>query len=170
MQSSQEKALAGNKLELLVIQSGESKLAIRAAAINRLRRFKLAEIQPLDNQTIPGGLGHIPSQNLPVLHLAGLLGLDNSQPLDEATCQIIVTEFQGQDVGFVVEQAHEMERAELQDIHLLPAVIEQLLYKPAVWALWQPSPENIVPLVDLSLTLNSSEWQQLFDTLATAPK
>lgn len=155
--------------EVLVFCVGETWLAIRANRIQRLMAYTPAAIKPgtPDDPTFeapallgyfePAGLaekkeGFSPTlsgkvASFPVLALDKLLEL--SAPVSEdAYKQIICLEHNGGTVGLAIESALEIERANVTDIRVLPAWVENSRTKPVVWALWQRSHDELLPLVE----------------------
>ena len=149
-------------LEVLVVQTGGIWLAVRATRVGRLRRYNPSDVIPSETTSIPAFLGIIGSLGLPLLNLATLLDLESESLGQEA--QVLVMEHDGLAAGFVVEVAQEIERAELQTLRLLPPLIEELRLKPAIWALWQRTPETLIPLVEPLSILTEAEWQLVMGT------
>lgn len=158
--------------EILVVCVSEILLAIRANRIQRLIAYLPGAIQPpaAEEPTFPGLLGYFdPSampaktdggsrlarhrvladstQRFPVLALSGLLELPVPANTD-AYKQIICIEQNGTTVGFAIEAASEIERANIADVRLLPKWVEESRIKPVVWALWQRTPDDLLPLVE----------------------
>lgn len=150
---------APTTLEVLVIQTGGMWLAVRAARVGRLRRYNPADLIKSELAPVPGFIGFIGSLGLPLLNLATLLQLEDGALGSEA--QVLIVDQPGFTAGFVVEIAQEIERAELQTLRLLPPLIEQLSLRPAIWALWQRTPDTIIPLLEPLNVLNEAEWQLL---------
>jgi chemotaxis signal transduction protein len=146
-------------MEVLVVQTGGMWLAVRASRVGRLRRYNPADLIKSEMAPVPGFMGFIGSLGLPLLNLATLLQLEDNNLGSEA--QVLVVDQLGFTAGFVVEVAQEIERAELQALRLLPPLIEQLSLRPAVWALWQRTPDAIIPLLEPLNVLNEAEWQLL---------
>jgi chemotaxis signal transduction protein len=158
--------------EVLVFCVGETWLAVRANRIQRLMAYTNEAIKPptAHDPAFPALLGFFePSsildkkegdltspqsgkflvslERFPVLALNTLLEL--SAPVGETSYkQIICFEHNGGTVGFAIETALEIERANVTDVRVLPAWVEKSRHKPVVWALWQRTDDDLLPLVD----------------------
>jgi len=149
-------------MEVLVVQTGGLWLAIRAVRVGRLRRYNPSDLVTSETTIIPGFLGFIGSLQVPLLSLATLLNLESAPLGSEA--QVLIIDRPDFSVGFVVEVAQEIERAELPTLRLLPPLIERMSLKPAVWGLWQRTPDIIIPLLEPLNVLSEAEWQLLTET------
>lgn len=152
-------------LEVLIVKSGEQWLAIRTKRLVRLMAFSSEQLTPPEETLKVGSpalVGSFSPISLPIFDLAVLLNLtEATKNLEGANAQVIIMEQGGLSVGFLVQAAQEIERASLKDLHLLPPLIKQSLLKPAVWAVWQRSAEEMLLLIDPTAALNELEWQLL---------
>ena len=149
-------------IEVLLIESNQSRLALRANHILRLHQFDPSAILPAEPAAPSYLRGFFDWRGvyLPLVDLAILLGLKSNLDLAD-TQQILMLEQAGQVVGLLVESAQQIERVAVADIILLPPIIEQNRLKPVVWALWRRSETELIPLIEPSAALSPDEWQSL---------
>jgi chemotaxis signal transduction protein len=168
--SNTEPKMSGTRpsiFEVLVFCVGETWLVIRAHRIQRLMAYTTAAIKPgaPDEPIFAGLLGYFEPSGLPEKKesfsptLSGklarfpVLALDKILELpapvaEDAYKQIICMEYNGGTIGFAIESALEIERANVADVRVLPSWVENSRTKPVVWALWQRSPDELLPLVE----------------------
>ncbi len=144
-------------LELVLIRLGEHYFGIRAAAVQRLEKLSLALLLRPEFESHPALCGFLRVNQLPVFDLARLLGLE-SRVMPE---QLLQMESGGRRAGFMVEQAAEVVRVGLDELALIPAIIEQHRLRPAAWALWRKSEQEIIVLIEPIESLSAEEWQQI---------
>jgi chemotaxis signal transduction protein len=158
-------SLAGKiaSLEILVIRVGGQWFGVRSDRHIRLLSYEAARLnkpaEPALGQ-LPGLLGVLGEAKVPVFDLAYLLELaplPNTSPLG----QLIQVNFNGQALGFAIDQAQEIQRVALSELKQLPPIIKQLRSKPVVWAVWQRSPAELIPLLDCFAVLEKSAKQAL---------
>ena len=147
-------------LEVLLIQVGQTKLGVRAKNIIRLQSYAPEMLfQPAhDAPKFLLGLLGWRGTYLPLLDLNRLLQ-QPPVPAEQPGQQVLVIEWESRKVGFLVQVAEQIERIWVRDLRLLPSVVEKNLIKPAVWAIWQPQPDELIPLLEPALTLDANDWQ-----------
>jgi chemotaxis signal transduction protein len=150
-------------LEILVIRVGGQWFGVRSDRQIRLLSYEAARLnkppEPALGQ-LPGLLGILGAEELPVFDLAHLLELP-ALPNASPPGQLIQVNFNGQPLGFAIEQAQEIQRVALTELKQLPPIIKQLRSKPVVWAVWQRSPAELIPLLDFFAVLEKSAKQAL---------
>ncbi len=151
-------ANAAQAMELILIEAGQRRFAIRASSIKRLQRIKLAELEAPAPQAPRALCGYLKLTNLPIFDLTILLGLETSPVALEAP--ILIASYGNRQAGFIVEQTHEVKRAGLNELDVLPRIVEQARLRPAAWALWR-NPEvkdQIIILIEPTECLTAEEW------------
>lgn len=156
---------SSTSIEVLLVQIGDQWLGVRTKRLLRLAPFSLNRLSPIPEELsslLPALLGVVSqADNMPVIDLVRLLELPlETRPSSE---QMMIIEYEGLAVGFVVQVAQEIERVNLKDIRLLPRLVEQSLVKPVVWAIWQRSAEEPIPLIEPTEALSLSEWNFLMN-------
>jgi chemotaxis signal transduction protein len=144
-------------LELVLVETGQTFLAVRASGIKRLQRISRGELQKPEQEVHPALWGYLPPTDLPVFDLAQLLELGSIAPGKEY--QILIIERDGYRAGFIVGQAQEVLRAGLDELDVLPALVERSRLRPAVWALWRRTKQDLTILVEPTDCLTAEEWQ-----------
>ena len=156
---------SSTSIEVLLVQIGNQWLGIRTKRLVRLAPFSLTRLSPVPEELstlLPALLGVVSqADNMPVIDLMTLLDLSlEARPSSE---QMMIIEYEGLAVAFVVQVAQEIERINLKDIKLLPRLVEQSLLKPVVWAIWQRSAEEPIPLIEPTEALSLSDWNFLMN-------
>lgn len=148
-------------LELVLLETGNTSLAVRATSVKRLQRIGSADLR-LAGRGIHSALcGYLYTASLPVFDMADLLGLGHTPPANEY--QLLVTEYGNRRAGFVVEQAQEVLRAGFNELDVLPPVVARARLRPAAWALWRKSPEELIVLIEPTECFTAEEWQHVLD-------
>lgn len=148
-------------LEVVLIELGNTRLAVRAANIKRLQRLNLFELEAPGPQAHPALRGYIYSNNMPIFDLAQLFELEDAPPRYKKEDQILIINYRGRAAGFVVEQAQEVIRVGLNEVDPLPAIVEESRSRPAAWALWRKSQEELIILVEPTECFSADEWSQV---------
>jgi chemotaxis signal transduction protein len=150
-------------LELLVIRLGGQWFGVRSDTNLRLLSFEAARLMPPADPALgqlPGLLGVWGKEQMPVFDLAHLLGLA-PPPQAVPPGQLIQVTLNRRALGFVIDQAQEIQRVTLAELKQLPPFIQQLRSRPVVWAVWQRSPTELIPLLDLQAVLEKPAKQAL---------
>jgi hypothetical protein len=150
-------------LEVLIIRVAGQWFGLRSD-----RQIRLLQIgtSPLNKPADPalaqlaGLLGELGTTGLPVFDLAYLLKLP-SDPAASPSGQLVQLTLNGHAFGFAIEQAQEIQRIPLTQIHQLPPLIKNLQIRPAVWAVWQRSQSELIPLLDFFFVLDKAAKQAL---------
>lgn len=150
-------------LELVLIEVGVTRLAVRAASIKRLQRMNLLELESPGPEAHPALRGFVYSNSLPVFDLAQLLGFESATLNYKKDEQILIIERGERRAGFVVEQAQEVIRAALSELDTLPLLVQESLLRPAAWALWRKSKEEIIILVEPTECFSDTEWSHVIN-------
>ncbi len=157
------KSTQDDSLELLLVQVGEDWVGVRVRQVLHLSRFEPTQLVPAqahETLAVPPLLGWFGLEKRPVLDFGALLHDTPASPAP-LTGQIMLVENERMILGFLIQAAQEIERAKVADLYLLPALIEQMLLRPAVWALWQRRPDELVPLVAPDAAFDPAHRQAL---------
>lgn len=153
---SQTKSVQTERLELLLIETGSSQYAIRAAHIMRLTKETSLQLRndktPSENQE--AYIGYIRQLDIPVYDLALLLG--ESVPDDsQGNEQVIIMndpDVGQQAFGFRVSNTAEVVSVNFNELVALPEIVEYNKIKPFVWAFWRKinneNDSEIISLID----------------------
>ncbi len=155
-----ERAAPRTYLEILVIRVAGQWFGLRSDRQIHLLHFEASQLRQPDGPAlaqISGLLGELGEKRLPVLDLAYLLEL----PTDSLANQLVQLTLNGQTFGFAIEQAQEIQRVALAELHQLPPLIKHLHTRAAVWAVWQRSAEDLIPLLDFNFVLDNITRQAL---------
>ncbi len=151
-------------LELLVIRLGGQWFGVRSDTNLRLLSFEAARLMPPANPALgqlPGLLGVLGEDaQLPVFDLAHLLAL-TPPPQAAPPGQLIQVTLNRRAFGFAIDQAQEIQRVALAELKQLPPFMQQLRSRPVVWAVWQRSSTELMPLLDLQAVLEKPAKQTL---------
>lgn len=153
-QTQKQKRITGpTSLEVLVFQAGDQWFGLRSGRQFRLVRFgpgqiKLLETPPEKENGLVGYLTKT-GASLPVYDLAFLLGL-KSEPALPAEGQLIQVLIENQPVGFIIEQAQEIQRVPVPELRQLPAILSDLWTAPVIWAVWLRPDNTLIPLLELA--------------------
>jgi chemotaxis signal transduction protein len=150
-------------LEILVVRLAGQWFGVRSDQNLRLLHFVESRLSPASNPALTGlagFLGELDRGQLPCFDLAALLELPTGlarAPLK----QLIRLTLNGRNLGFAIEEAQEIQRVALTDLKQIPPVIKILRSRPAAWAVWLRSPEQLIPLLDFSAVLDNSAWKSI---------
>jgi hypothetical protein len=150
-------AIRTETLQLVLIETGKIYLAVRASSIKRLQRINLSELDLPERGIHPALCAYIYSSNLPIFDLAQLLGLGNTNYNTEI--QILITERGNRQAGFIVDQAQEVVQIGLNELDVLPTIVERSRLRPAAWAIWRRSTTDIMVLIEPTECFTAEEWQ-----------
>ncbi len=154
-----ERAAPRTYLEILVIRVAGQWFGLRSDRQIHLLHFEASQLRQPDGNLaqISGLLGELGENRLPVLDLAYLLELPTHSPAK----QLVQLTLNGQTFGFAIEQAQEIQRVALAELHQLPPLIKHLHTRAAVWAVWQRSAEDLIPLLDFNFVFDNITRQTL---------
>jgi chemotaxis signal transduction protein len=126
------------RIELLLVEIGDARYAIRAAHIMRLAKETNLQLRkdkfPSKNQN--AYLGYIRQLDIPVYDLNILLGEEACQAGGE---QVVIMKDDREDAlvyGFRVNNATEVASVNLNELVALPEIVENNKTEPLVWAMW----------------------------------
>lgn len=150
-------------LEILVIRVAGQWFGVRSDRYLRLQSFEVARLKAPDEPALThlaGLLGELGAARLPVFDLAHLLDLPTHPPAPPVG-QLIQITLNERGFGFAIDEAQEIQRVALAQLKQLPPIIKQLRFRPVVWAVWQRSSAELIPLLDFSCLLEKSTRQAL---------
>jgi chemotaxis signal transduction protein len=156
-----ERAAPKNYLEILIIRVAGQWFGVRNDQPLRLLNFQARQLnKPAEPALagLSGLLGELGISCLPVFDLAHLLELPDSPAASQAG-QLVQLNLNGQALGFAIEQAQEFQRAPMSELRQLPPMLKQLRARPAIWAVWQRSAEELIPLLDFNFVLDKTARQ-----------
>ncbi|MBN9386468.1 MAG: chemotaxis protein CheW [Chloroflexi bacterium] len=153
-QTQKPKRITGpTSLEILVFQAGGQWFGLRSGRQIRLVSFGPGQLKffetPSEKESGPVGFLTKTGASFPVYDLAYLLGL-KSEPGLPAEGQLIQALVENQPVGFIIEQAQEIQRVPVPELRQIPAIINDLWTAPVVWAVWLRPDNTLIPLLDLA--------------------
>ena len=129
------------KIEVLLFKSAGWLFGSRTAEISGLARAYITPFAPTAREkeqiSLPphlerAFLGWLKDKTVPVFRLDSLLDLETHERDLE---RVILTRYGPHSIGFAVEQVFEVQSVGLQQLELLPPLIELALERPTVWVL-----------------------------------
>ncbi|MEI6044774.1 MAG: chemotaxis protein CheW [Chloroflexota bacterium] len=144
-------------IQLVLVEIGKTTLAVRASNVKRLQQINLNELELPNRGIHPALSAYVYSNDLPIFDLGQLLGLGSTNY--QAESQLLIIEQANRRAGFLVDQAQEVVQVELDELDLLPELVERSRLRPAAWALWRKSTKDIIILIEPTECFTIEEWQ-----------